>query len=84
MLAVGTAQDGSHGVLAIGEAKLGVVVTRRHLDRLHRVRGLLGDRAVDSCRLLCFSGAGFAEDVLDDDVPEGVVLVDLERLYHGA
>lgn len=84
VLAVGTADDGTRGVLAVGEAKVGEVVTHRHLDRLRRVRARLGDRAVDGCRLLCFGGAGFSADLLTGDLPADVVLVDLERLYRGA
>lgn len=64
VLVVGTADDGSPGVLAVGEAKAGEVVTLRHLDRLRRVRELLGTRAVPGCRLLCFGGAGFAPELL--------------------
>lgn len=83
VLAVGTAMDGSRGVLAVGEAKLGEIITRRHLSRLRRVRERLGDRAVRGCRLLCFSGAGFASEVLAGDLDCDVVLIDLERLYRG-
>lgn len=84
VLAVGTADDGTRGVLAVGEAKVGEVITRRHVERLRLVRERLGDRAVDGCRLLCFSGAGFAPDLLAGDLPPDVVLIDLERLYRGA
>lgn len=84
VLAVGTAADGTRGVLAVGEAKAGEVISRHHLHRLRRVRVLLGPRAVPGCRLLCFSGAGFAPELLAADVAPDVVLVDLDRLYRGS
>lgn len=80
VVVVGTAPDGTGGVLALGEAKVGEVFTRTHVDRLRRVRARLGDRAVPGCRLLCFSGAGLASDL--DTTPD-VVSVDLQRLYRG-
>ncbi len=83
VVAVGTDGDGRRGVLALGEAKPGEVFTPGHLDRLRRVRARLGDRALPGCRLLCFGGAGFAPALLGGDVPNDVVLVDLERLYRG-
>lgn len=84
VVVVGTAADGTRGVLAVGEAKAGEIIRREHLDRLRRVRAHLGDRAVPGCRLLCFSGAGFASGLLGEEPPPDVVLVDLERLYRGA
>ncbi|CAN5889863.1 hypothetical protein BH23ACT10_BH23ACT10_26490 [soil metagenome] len=80
---MGTSDDGTRGVLAIGEAKAGETITRAHVDRLRRVRARLGDRAVPDCRLLCFSGAGFAPDLRSDVAASDVVLVDLDRLYRG-
>lgn len=82
VVAVGTTPEGRRGVLSIGEAKVGEVMTTSHVERLRRVRMLLGDRAVPGCRLLCYSGAGFAPDLLADPPPD-VVLVDFERLYRG-
>ncbi len=83
VVVVGTASDGTHGVLAVGEAKVGEIITARHVDRLRRVRERLGTRAVPGCRLLCFSAAGFAPDLLAGDLATAAVLVDLERLYRG-
>ncbi|MGQ0775850.1 MAG: AAA family ATPase [Pseudonocardiales bacterium] len=84
VLVVGTAPDGAPGVLAVGEATADEVITRRHVDRLRRVRELLGVRAVPGCRLLCFSGAGFAPELLAAPPSPDVVLVDLARLYQGS
>lgn len=83
VLVVGTDHDGTRGVLAVGEAKAGEVITGRHVDRLRRVRELLGPRAVQGCRLLCFSGAGFGPELASDASPD-VVLVGIDRLYRGS
>lgn len=81
VVVTGTAEDGSRGVLAIGEAKVGQRITRRHVDRLRRIRALLGDRAVAGCRLFCFGGAGFDPDVHTDG--SDVAMIDFDRLYTG-
>jgi AAA+ ATPase superfamily predicted ATPase len=77
------ALDASERVLALGEAKLGEVMGIGHVERLRRVRELLGRRA-DAARLLCFSGAGFAADLRAAARRGEVELVDLTRLYGGA
>jgi hypothetical protein len=49
-------------------------------------RELLAECAVDDvarCRLACFSGAGFTRELRAAERAGEVVLVDLERLYHG-
>lgn len=72
----------SRRVTAIGEAKAGEVIGRRHLDRLTEVRDRLGSRAEDARLLLIgstFDPALHAETRHRGDVE----LVDLERLYHG-
>ncbi len=84
VLVVGTAPDGAHGVLAVGEAKAGEVMTRRQVERLRRVRELLGSRAVPGCRLLCFGATGFAPELLAGQLSPDVELVDLDRLYRGS
>ena len=56
-------------VIAIGEAKWNEVMSVTHLERLRRIRGLLGaqDRpGAASARLLCFSGAGFTESLIHE------------------
>ncbi len=80
VVVIGTAPDGTRGVLAIGEAKSGEVLAPGHVDRLRRVRALLGDRAVPGCRLLCFGGGEFAPALRG---AADVVLVDVARLYRG-
>lgn len=68
-------------VILLGEAKYGTVMGIGDLDRLRRVRELLGDRARGS-RLLCFGGAGFTPE-LHAAAGSDVELVDLDRLYRG-
>ncbi|WP_323186878.1 hypothetical protein [Streptomyces sp. NBC_00365] len=58
-----------------------------HLERLRRIRHLPASRdsgtgASEQTRLLCFSGAGFTDDLrgIADRDPT-VQLVDLHRLY---
>ncbi|HEY6737385.1 MAG TPA: hypothetical protein VI076_00920 [Actinopolymorphaceae bacterium] len=56
------------------------------LHRLVRIRELLDNRSdvdVTHTRLLCFSGAGFTEEIRAYERRGEVVLVDLERLYTG-
>jgi hypothetical protein len=58
-----------------------------HLQRLGHMRDLLAARGTplaDRVRLLCFSGAGFADDLRRAaDHDDGIQLVGLERLYGG-
>lgn len=79
----GTDCEGRRGVLAIGETKVGETIGPAHLDRMRRIRDLLGSRAVPGCRLLAFGAAGFTPDLRSVDDPT-VVLVDLDRLYGGS
>ena len=72
----------SRRITAVGEAKAGEVIGRRHLDRLIEARHRLGSRADDARLLLIgstFDPALHAETRDRDDVE----LVDLERLYRG-
>jgi AAA+ ATPase superfamily predicted ATPase len=73
-------------IVCLGEAKLGATVGAGHLERLRRVRELIArtDERVRDARLLLFSGAGFAADLLPSAPRQGVELVDLERLYTGS
>lgn len=74
-------------IRAIGEAK----ATNRprsvgDLDRLERIRALLGQRGHDATqtRLLLFSRTGFTAELLDTArTRDDVELVDLTRLYSG-
>lgn len=73
-------------VLLLGEAKWGRTMDGADLARLRRARELLAKRDVADvarCRLACFSGAGFSRELRSAERDGEVVLVDLERLYHG-
>jgi hypothetical protein len=71
---------GQRTVLALGEAKSGERIGRRHLRRLDDVRLALGDRAAGA-RLLLF-GVDFTDSVRAAARDrEDVEVVDLERLY---
>jgi len=80
------ATDQSGQILAVGEAKAGVTMGQRHLDRLRHVRQLLTaqGRCTDQARLVCYSAAGFAADLRAAAAREEVVLVGLERIYTGS
>lgn len=71
--------------LALGEAKWSKVMGLRHLERLRRARDLIsaqGRLDTTGTLLLCFSGAGFDDDLRQEArVDPRVVLVDLETLY---
>jgi AAA+ ATPase superfamily predicted ATPase len=81
----GLADDDSSPLIAIGEAKSNDVVGVGHLDRLRRIRALLVEQdrpGARTAKLLCFSGAGFTDQLRhvaggDDDV----VLVGLDQIY---
>ncbi|TDC28012.1 ATP-binding protein [Streptomyces sp. 8K308] len=72
---------------AVGEAKWNEPMGLGHLQRLQRIRDLLRARDglhAENTRLLCFSGAGFTDELRHEaDRRSMVELVDLERLYHG-
>ena len=73
-------------VLAVGEAKAGQATrTAADLGKLERGLDLLRERAdVGHARLLLFSRAGFATDLLEiAGSRRDVELIDLDRLYHG-
>lgn len=73
----------SRRILSLGEAKWGVVMGLRHLDRLRRARDLLSVKGYRTAEtwLTCYSGAGFDEDLRATARRERVRLVDLDRLY---
>ncbi|MEU6374657.1 ATP-binding protein [Streptomyces sp. NPDC046909] len=72
-------------LLALGEAKWDQVMGLGHLERLRHCAALLAGRGADTSavRLVCFSGAGFTEDLKAAEARAEVVLVDLKRLYEG-
>jgi AAA+ ATPase superfamily predicted ATPase len=83
----GRADDGRETLLAIGEAKWNEPMGVGHLDRLRRIRELLDKRSgphVPGARLLCFSGAGFTDELRTIAAADPTVqLVGLDRLYQG-
>ena len=72
-------------LLSIGEAKWNKVMDLRHLERLRHVLTLLAARGEDISRTVpaCYSAAGFTPDLRAAETRGEVVLVDLNRLYHG-
>ncbi|WJK39633.1 ATP-binding protein [Solwaraspora sp. WMMA2056] len=81
----GRDEQGSEELLAIGEARWQATVGTGHLQRLAHIRSLLRGRQgvrADRCRLLLFSGGGFADGLRAVAATDpGVQLVDLDRLY---
>lgn len=87
-LDVVVARDGETGepatrtVHAIGEAKAGERMGKRHLRRLEQARSALGLRAAHARLLLV--APSFTDDLVADAARRNdVSLVDLERLYRG-
>lgn len=74
-------------LLGIGEAKWTETMGIGHLTRLEHIRMLLSQRGAGSTsttRLLCFSGAGFTDDLRDKaQADPAIQLIDLQRIYHG-
>lgn len=93
-LVVFGARDGAsrsgdaESILAIGEAKWNETLGVGHLERLTRIRSLLGARSgaeASGTRLFLFSGAGFTPDLRDAAESDPTIqLVGLDRLYQGA
>jgi uncharacterized protein len=87
VVAFGRDADGRERLLAIGEAKWNETLGTGHLRRLQHIRDLLHARDginAENTRLLCFSGAGFTDELsaLANET-EAVQLIDVERLYRG-
>ncbi|MCO6004607.1 ATP-binding protein [Actinoallomurus purpureus] len=70
-------------ILSLGEAKWGVTMGLRHLDRLRRARDLLSVKGYDTSEtwLACYSGTGFDDELHAAAKRDRILLVDLERLY---
>jgi hypothetical protein len=70
-------------ILSLGEAKWGVTMGLRHLDRLRRARDLLSVKGYDTSEtwLACYSGAGFDDELRAAAQRDRILLVGLERLY---
>ena len=81
------ADGGGEAILAIGEAKWHETMGLSHLERLRHIRGLLTaqDRhGAATARLLCFSGAGFTDELRDEAARSGEIrLLTPADLYAG-
>ena len=77
--------DGKAPLLAIGEAKWNVVMGKRHVDRLGQIRDILratGRYEASATRLLCFSAAGFTDELREFAAQAGDVrLISADMLY---
>lgn len=81
---VGLADDGRPPLLAIGEVKWGEVMGVGHLTRLQRIRTLIGAQGrydTSATRLLCFSAAGFTDELREAAQAGAVTLIDVAQLY---
>lgn len=85
VVAVGFADGGRAPLLAIGEAKWNDVMGVGHLDRLRHIRVVVsagGRYDTGGTRLICFSGAGFTPDLVEQAATDPQVrLVGLDRIY---
>jgi hypothetical protein len=83
--AVGIADGSKTPLLAIGEAKWDDTMGIVHLERLRHIRGLIthaGRYDTTGTRLLCFSGAGFNDNIrAAAHDSSDVHLIDLAELY---
>ena len=74
-------------LLAIGEVKWHETMGLAHLERLRHIRGLLaaqGRHGAAGARLLCFSGAGFTAELIDEAGRSGDLrLITPADLYAG-
>ena len=81
---IGQADGGRPPLLAIGEAKWNEVMGLGHVERLGRIRDLLtGNEKLDTSRtrLVCFSGAGFTDELKERARRGEVHLIGLNDLY---
>lgn len=83
----GRDDHGRETLLAIGEAKWNDTMGLGHLERLRHIRDLLSKRGpagAKGARLLCFSGAGFTDELSRIAQQDHTLqLVGLDRLYQG-
>lgn len=70
-------------IVALGEAKWGKPVGRRHVDRLRRARDLLAVKRYDTrdTALVSYGAAGFAPDAEPAGGRDRVIRVPLDHLY---
>jgi AAA+ ATPase superfamily predicted ATPase len=85
LVVFGLDDDNRQPLLAIGESKWGDIMGLAHLNRLEHIRGLLVEQrrpGAESAKLVCFSGAGFTEQLRGLAAKRGdVIIVGLEDLY---
>jgi len=82
------ARSGQERLLLIGEVKWGDVMGLAHLDRLRRIRELLGAQGrpgAATARLACFSAAGFSDQLVmfAREAPD-IILVGPADLYEAS
>ncbi|MGH9070880.1 MAG: AAA family ATPase [Acidimicrobiales bacterium] len=78
---------GAPRLTSIGEVKWAEQMGVGHLDVLRHARDLLvrrGEHGASTIRLACYSAAGFTRALREASRREEVVLVGLDRLYHGS
>lgn len=81
----GLDDDNRQQLLAIGEAKWGETMGMPHVERLRHIRGLLdaqGRLAAGTAKVICYSGAGFTDELRAEAARESdVLLVGTDDLY---
>lgn len=85
VVAFGLTDQGSSALRGIGEVKWNVTMGMGHLDRLRHIRALVNAKGLHDtgdARLICFSGAGFTDELhqVAADTSD-VVLVSATDLY---
>ncbi|WP_328404244.1 ATP-binding protein [Streptomyces sp. NBC_00390] len=81
------ASDHQQGaLLSVGQAHWNEIMDLDNLRRLRHVLALLADSGEDVGRAMpaCYSGAGFSPELRAAEARGEVLLVGLDRLYHGA
>lgn len=85
VVAFGLDENDRQPLLAIGEAKWGEVMGVSHLNRLEHIRDLLigqGRLGARTAKLVCYSGAGFTEQLRElVETRDDVVVTGAEDLY---
>lgn len=76
---------GHRPLLSVGQTRWNEIMDIHHLDRLRHVLAVLAVRGEDISRTkpACYGGAGFSPRLRAAEDRGEVVLVDLDRLYHG-
>ncbi|MFE3249116.1 ATP-binding protein [Streptomyces sp. NPDC059209] len=81
----GHGKPGERPLLSVGLARWNEVMDLHHLERIRHLLTLLATRGEDigHARPACYSSAGFGPGLRSAEEQGDVVLVDLDRLYHG-